>query len=1001
MKLLLKVCSAIIASNVSLYAQSFRQEIKFSNITSSQGLSQNTINCVIQDRKGFLWIGTNNGLNRYDGYKFRIYKNELGNQNSLSNNYIVALHEDTRGNIWVGTYGGGLNLFNPNTENFIRYQHKKNDPNSIASNDIRAFHEDEEGKIWLGLYGGNFSYFNPATQTFKRFPLDPRRKYPKPNRVLTLIPDKKQGFWVGTMTGLFYFDRQQGTYTKHFWVYKNSQAIGKKNMVYHIFRDRVTPRILWLCTIEAGLVKFDTYTNKIVKRWEANPTDSHSLRTNAVMSFHQDQKGDYWVGSKKGFYKFTPESDKFMLLPSDPQNPRKIAGNNIQRIFEDKAGTLWLCSYEHGISTFNPCLTNFGYYAPIEKTIRQISSFCEDHKNNIWFGTKGGTIGLVRFNQKNNTIKTFKPDPENPQSIASNEVNILLTDVDGSIWIGTVGQGLNHYDSKTEKFEHYLPNIHDTFGIPLRSPNIGALYQDQNKPNELWVGTRGYGLFKFSKKEQRFVQEYIHKKYYNGTKISHATIIAITKDYKGNLWLATRNGLSRLNLRSNSFTNYFHSVNDPHSISGNYVSALHIDQQNILWIGTHNGLNKINLKEVYEGKARFKHYTVKQGLSNDIIHKIIEDTQGILWLSTSRGLSRFDKKQETFNNYDERDGLQGNEFSTNSGLLTKKGAVLMGGTNGFNLFYPHSIRKNNYAPPVVFTDFQIFNKPVSISKKGALTRPIWSADTLNLSFKDKLISFEFAALNYVLPQKNTYAVFMENYDQAWRHIGHKQKETYANISPGTYIFRVKATNNDGVWSKKEARIVVVVSAAWWQTNWFKMSLALVIIMLLAGGFQLRRRLIKRQEAFHQLSSTCSSNTTQKIEKKEQPVASPPKKILKNQEEITQLKQKLHEVVVKQELYKEEAISLTKIAEKMAITDKKLSELLNKELDSSFYDYINTCKINAFKERVAKGDARHLKLISIAYESGFHSKATFNRIFKKYTGLTPSEYKKKTENTLNP
>ena len=354
-----RICGIIIISTFSLFAQKPPQQIRFSNITSSNGLSQNTVNCIIQDNKGFVWIGTANGLNRYNGYQFKIYKNEQGNENSLSNNYVVALYQDRKGYIWIGTFGGGVNRFNPDTEEFVRYQHRKGDVSSIASNDIRAFYEDEKGKLWLGLYGGDFSCFDSVTQKFERFPVSPQRNYPNPQRVFALIPDKNQGFWVGTTHGLFYFDRQKKSYTRYFLVQKNKQGTHFNQAVYSIFRDRVNSNILWLCTLKAGLIKFDTYTNQIVKQWTVNSFKNAVLNTNRIMSFHQDKQGTYWVGTQKGFYKFDPQSGMLTSFPSDPQDPRKISGNVIQQIFEDKAGTLWLCSFKRGISTFNPYLKNY------------------------------------------------------------------------------------------------------------------------------------------------------------------------------------------------------------------------------------------------------------------------------------------------------------------------------------------------------------------------------------------------------------------------------------------------------------------------------------------------------------------------------------------------------------------------------------------------------------------------------------------------------------------
>ena len=1006
-KYFLGVCVWLTMSCVSLYAQISAQDLQFSTLSSTQGLSQNTVNCVLQDRRGFLWFGTANGLNRYDGYQFKIYRNELDNKNSLSNNYVLSLLEDRQGYIWIGTYNGGLNRFNPDTEEFLRFQHKEDDSTSIASNDVRALYEDNKGDIWLGLYGGIFSRMDPITHKITRFPLDPQSKYPNLNRLLTLVPDQDKGFWVGRIRGLFYFDRAKGIYTKHIEVYKRKGAFGFKNMIYHIFRDRVTPHILWLCTMEAGLIKFNTRTNQIVRRWEANPAEKNALKMNSVMSFHQDKQGTYWVGTQKAFYRFVPETNQFFRFSADSKDPRKIAGNNIQRIFEDKVGTLWLCSYKRGVSSFTPYIKKFAYYPLPEKQASQVNAFCEDQEGNIWLATKGGKNGLTRFDRQTKTFKAFPPVISNRQNRVVSDINNLLTDVDGSIWLGSTYQGLYHYDPKRNVFERYFDI--DTKKWGERFP-IGALYQDPTQGDELWVGTRGYGLLKLNKKYRKRVKQYNYRKKSPGTRISHPTVIAIVKDSWENLWLATRGGLSRLDPKTEVFTNYVYTADDPASISDNYISALHIDRNKVLWIGTHNGLNRLDLKAMYEGKLLFKHYTTKQGLPDNVIHKIIEDAQGKLWLSTSKGLSCFDKTKQVFKNYSEQDGLQGNEFATGSGLLASNGAILMGGTNGFNLFYPQYFKKNTYLPPVVFTDFKIANQSVKISPKAPLKAPIWASDTIVLSHQDQVISVDFAALNYILPKKNSYAIWLENFDKGWQYINHQHAVTYTNLSPGTYILWVKAANNDDVWSKKAAKLVIIIAYPWWRNWWFYISIAVILIAGSAGVYYLIKRGVNKRaeklekslaKALHSANDVTPATTTPNVPivSSTPSIPTPPKRLLKDQDEIEQLKQKLEEVVVDQKLYKEETVSLNIIAEKMDISAKKLSELFNKELHVSFHDYINGCRVEEFKTRVEKGDARHLKLISIAYESGFPSKSSFNRIFKKHTGLTPSEYKDKIKKSL--
>lgn len=988
MNLFFKICGLIIPLTFSVYAQTPIQSIKFTNINAIQGLSHNTVNCVIQDDHGFLWFGTANGLSRYDGYQFKVYHNEPDNANSLSNNYVLSLYQDRRGYIWIGTFGGGVNRFNPDTGEFVRYKYNKNDLHSISGNDVRAFYEDEESKLWVSFYKGSFGYFD-VTQKFHRVNKSDT-KFRLLNAIYSFVNDEDKGFWLGSQDGLIYFDKEQERIVENIKL-KIDQKVHNYygNAIYKIYKDQKSPYILWLCTFRHGLIKFDTRTKKIVQKWHKG---NSILQTSSVWSFYQDQEGVCWVGTSDGFYRFMSDTGAFTLFLPNATNDFSISGKNIQYIFEDKAGKIWLCTYDKGLSLFDPYAKNFTYYAPLEKSIEQISSFCEDKQGNIWFGTLGGSVGLARLNRKTGEIKTFPPEINNPHSIEVKDVNVLLNDVDGSVWVGTFGGGLKRYDLEKGVFEHYFSKDNKQEGFP-RTSDIGALYQDPNKPNDLWVGTRGDALYRFDKKEKKFQERY---------SLSHVSVIAITKDYKGNLWIATRRGLNKLDLSTKKIVSYLQIPENPNSISDNYIVSLHIDKDKNLWVGTRNGLNKCSLPELYKGNTKFQHFTTKQGLPDNIIHKIVEDSEGLLWLSTSKGLSCFDKNR-VVKNYAQPDGLQSDQFATNSGLLTNDQAILMGGVNGFNLFYPQKLQKSTYTAPVLFTDFQIFNKSVPITKAGILHQAIWATDTIELSHKDQVISFEFASLNYGRANKSSYAIFMENFDEDWRYIGHKRFETYTNIPAGTYTFRVKAANGDKVWGKKEARLVIIIHSTWWRTRWFKVSIILWILCILLGRYYVIKKAPKSRKGLPEPSLNKLDSALEHIEKAVDKTTPNPVlvSIFKDQEEIDQLKQKLREVVVIQELYKEEVMSLAIIAQKMETTERKLSELFSKELDTNFYEYMNNFKIELFKQRVEKGDANHLTLLAIAYESGFHSKATFNRIFKKYTGLTPSEFKKQVEENYSP
>lgn len=827
-----------------LQAQSVLQNIKFTRFTAGQGLSQNTVHGIIQDKKGVLWFATADGLNRYDGYGFKIYRSEIGNPNSLSNNYIVRIYEDRAGHIWLGTLGGGLNRFDPDTETFVRYQHDKNDSTTISSNTIRGIYEDNQGIIWIGTYGGGLNCLDPKTQKITRFPYVKKTGKPNPEGIWHVIGSNHQGLWLATTTGLYYFDKLQGKYTRHAYTLKSKQT-GFKNRIFHLVPDRHNSDILWLCTIHCGLIKFNTKDWCIEERFEHDPANESSISHNSAFCFYQDDNGNSWVGNRKGFHLFDPATKKFTHLFHNPKDKNTISGNNVQVIFPDNAGTIWLGTYDGGISSFTPHLDNFMHYANIEPEVNsRTGSFAEDLQGNIWIGMGRGKIGLAKLNRKNKTIDTFQPERDNPGSIGGSTVNTLMADVDGSLWVGFLRKGLDQYDPKTGVFTHYPPKRPK--GLIIQPNHVGALYQNGSKPDIIWIGGRGEGLLRFDKRTRQF-KVYLYNKGYTVLNPGQNTIINIVQDHKGNLWLATRGGLRHFNPKTEVFTNYLHSEDNLQSLSHNYVTSLYIDKHQTLWIGTRYGLNKLNLNDFYQGKPKFKWYTTKDGLSNNVIHKVVEDRQGFLWLSTNKGLIRFDPTTTECTHYSESNGLQGNEFATGSGLVTRDGAILMGGANGFNLFYPRNINKNTYNANVLITDFQVFNKSVPVTKKGKLRRPVWATDTIELSYKDKVISFEFAALSYIAPEKNTYKIKLENFDNDWRFLGTKHSETYTNLPAGTYIFRVKAANNDGVWSSTETCLTVIVYPPFWRTNTFYALMVILLILLVAGMIRWRTRTLKKQK----------------------------------------------------------------------------------------------------------------------------------------------------------
>jgi ligand-binding sensor domain-containing protein/serine phosphatase RsbU (regulator of sigma subunit) len=823
-------------------------ETKFESLSSKEGLSNNRINCLMQDKQGFIWIGTfDGGLNKYDGYKFITYTNNPKDNNSISSNTINDLFEDSHGYIWATTTLG-LNRFDPAKEMFINYKHDPQDTLSIGADFCRKMIQTDNENLWITTYGNGLDRLNLKTGLFKHY-----RNIPGDstsighNTVLTIYADKKGNYWVGHDYGLArMFINNEKVWFKNYSL-KQSDP---EQSVWSIYEDRENN--LWIGLLGAGLLVFDREKNVFEKEEKIN----QFINVN-VYSILEDSKKNLWLATYDGLNKRKFQANSFSIYKNQADNPLSINNNTIWNILEDNSGIVWFGT-NSGINKFNRNNEFFLHYRNNQGIINSLSnnvvlSFLEDDSGGIWIGTRNG---LNYLNQDRNNIQVWLSNPNSANSLTNNHITDIEIDKFGMIWTSTWGFGLDRYDPKTKKYLHFKNILNDT--TSLAENNIECIYK--TKDQKLWFGTLK-GLACWDDASKKFTN--YKKDPQNPKSLGSNFIFTMLEDSKGNFWLGTRRGgLDLFDRSTGTFIHYIHNEEDTNSISNNNINSIFEDTSGNLWIGTNGGLNIFNYKN-----QTFKAFRLYHGLRSEAIYGILEDKTGKLWLSTNKGIIRFNPHDTTFTNFDVQDGLQSNDFLPHSCLMTSKGEFLFGGINGFNLFYPDSIKSRQFAPPVVITDFQILNKPVKVYEiidgEKILSEAISKTNGIKLSYKSYIFSLEFAALDYGCPEKIKYAYMMQGLDKDWIYTDSKRRfATYINLEGGSYTFRVKATNSDGVWNEKPTELKITIIPPFWKTLWFKF---LVVIIIIASAFTWYRQRIKSiEEQKRTLEKLVEERTTEVV-----------------------------------------------------------------------------------------------------------------------------------------
>ncbi len=824
--LIFQVLILLLTFQPSVNAQPNRLQFKY--LTPDNGLSSSIASCIFQDHKGLMWIGTPDGLNSYDGINFVVYKNISGDSSSLADNVIRTMFEDHNKNLFVGTENG-LSMYDRDNDCFVNYVWVKSSPLHGISCTVSKIIEDSSGNFFLATNDG-LIYFDRTKNKIVRYSPSADNAASISNlSVESVLEDSKGRLWVATRGGLNLFDKESGTF-RH--IVRDEAGNDLADAIFaNIAEDR--DGNVWFGGIE-GLYCLKNNLKpgfEYLIHYSHNKIDNNSLSINSVRCIFVDDKGNLWIGTDNGGLNlFNKEKRNFWHYRKDDYDPQSLSNEAIESIYQDKTGNLWLGTYTGGI---NISLRNreaiIKYEnlpgAPLSLSHNTVTCFSEDRGGRVWLGTDGG--GLNLFDRKTERFQRYNLDNS---SLSSNAILCIHEDSKGLLWMGTWAGGLVNFDYNTGKMTCLTEK-----NSGIQDDNIHSI--EEGYHNDLWLGSFEHGLIHYQIKEKKFT-EYTPQ----NSGIGNEMVLKISKFSGGRFLIATTMNFQIFSPDENHFITYTTDPQNANSLSYPRVTDFLIESDTCIWIGTPDGLNRFN-----PITNKFIRYYKKNGLPDNFIEGLTSDKQGILWITTNNGVCRFDSKNMTFRNYTRADGFQSNEFSERSILKTREGDILMGGTKGFNILHPDKISENKNIPDILITDLKIFNKSVKPKKNSPLSKNITELKSLTLSHELSVITLNFAAMDFSAPEKNQYAYMMENFDRNWIFSGNKTEATYTNLNPGNYIFRVKGSNNDGVWNEAGTSVRITILPPWWLTWWSKFIIVSVIALTLTSIYFFRVRQLNNQK----------------------------------------------------------------------------------------------------------------------------------------------------------
>jgi ligand-binding sensor domain-containing protein/two-component sensor histidine kinase len=846
---------SILISSFVLCLSGSAQNYRFEKISIEEGLSQSVVNAILQDQQGFIWLGTGNGLNRFDGYEFQVFKNDLVDSTSLSGNYISSLAEDQKGQLWIATTNSGLSKFDPVTERFTNYSIKELNSRKLVGTEVICLLVDFRNQLWIGTDLG-LNRLVKAENTFVHYPLNTDSPDAIQGDYIKIIQEDSDGnIWMGTNDGLskltFSDSSLSFAHILHFEVKAPEPFVPIRGAVEAILFDEEGK--LWVGS-GGGIHVLDTHQLEKIRKGKHAGVQLKSYYFDEadvlIMDLLKEEDGKLWVATfGNGIKIIDTKTTEMFHFTDEKLPPYGLSVNDIYRLFKDNSGTMWIGTGGGGVNKLNTNTSKFSHWYKEANNANSLSNkkiwaILKDEENNIFIGTDGS--GLDIFESEKGHYSNFASNPNDSGSISDNMILRIIEDHLGQKWLGTYGGGLNKYiPGKQPYFKNY--KHHPTDSNSLSDNDIMSLMEDSK--GNIWIGTASSGLNKFDPITEKFTA---YRASSTKNSISSNLIMDIAEDEAGYLWLATDCGLNKFDPKTGNSILFAHQINDENSISTNDLYSLLIDEAGTLWIGTNGGgiLKFDPVKEIVT------HFTEKEGIANNTVYGILEGENDNLWASTNYGLSKFNKNTFRVKNYDVDDGIQSNEFSTFSYFKATDGQLFFGGINGLTGFYPHEIIDDTTRPNLIITKFQLLNTTVipgltnlqlGISEETnvILTKAISYTDTITISYLHNVFSFEFSALHFLNSHKNSYAYFLEGFDRDWiKTTAKNRRATYTNIDPGTYTFRVKGANRDGLWNEKEKSITLIITPPFWRRLWFYILAVGVVLLLILFIHHFRLKQVK-------------------------------------------------------------------------------------------------------------------------------------------------------------
>jgi len=826
---------------LGMFTYSTAQNISFRHLNINDGLSQNAVFAIIQDSKGFMWFGTKDGLNRFDGYNFVVYQHNPFDSNTIANNYINRLFEDSRGRIWTGSMSGDVSVFQRDDELFCRVPMVKESGEKLTTNEITFIAEAADGTIWIGTKGDGLIQIlvdgeSGCNYSYNQFLNDPADNQSlSSNLVTTLLFDENEVLWVGTENGLNQYHKANNSFTTTIFDTKHPEALEMPGAHRISSMHLCHAGELWIGT-QSGLVKFDRNSGNYA--FYPNQYEVFRYSWGSINFIVEDYDNRLWLGTSAGLMHFDPSTIHYTYFQHDPLKPKSLSYNIISSLLLDKTGILWIGTAGQGINMFDLKANRFKTLGRTPNPSSRLTGFSirsilEDRSGDLWISADV----LYRWNRRSGKLESFETTSDRPDDFGNTDAYAMIQAADGLLWLAST-QGLFRYNPVSNQARLFAHTPGNDEGLLFQEVN--AVFEARD--NSIWIATHNY----FSKLTDKQAGTFQHFRYYPSDHAQSISRPVVFQDVDGIFWLGTAVGLVRFDPTDQSVIIFRNDPANKASLSNNLVKSILADPflpETYLWIGTSGGLNKFNFRA-----GTFEHYTIREGLPNDVVYGILPDEEGNLWLSTNKGLSRFNPKNKTFRNFDVNDGLQSNEFNTGAYYRSKTGELFFGGINGLNYFYPQEVVDNLHIPPVVLTRLKIGDQYITPKNRpDLLKQSIQETTALTLRYDD-VLTFEYAALDYSASEKNQYAYKLENFNQDWIYAGSIRAATFTNLPPGKYTFKVKASNNDGIWNETGLAVALIITPPWWSTWWAYLiyGLLLVSLLLRVRRYELKRIKLKNQ-----------------------------------------------------------------------------------------------------------------------------------------------------------